>query len=107
GAYDFKALVDRQAQRVAKKRMDSIVHIETHPVDRLVHGYPVRGLRSVLTLDPQGFGSEGDLYLFGTILSQFFSLYASINSFHELVVKNARNQEEYTWERQIGTQPLI
>ncbi|ELB2132216.1 type VI secretion system baseplate subunit TssF [Vibrio parahaemolyticus] len=107
GAYDFKALVDRQAQRVAKKRMDSIVHIETHPVDRLVQGYPVRGLRSVLTLDPQGFGSEGDLYLFGTILSQFFSLYASINSFHELVVKNARNQEEYTWERQIGTQPLI
>lgn len=107
GAYDFRALVDRQAERIAKKRMDSIVSIETSPVDKLVHGYPVRGLRSVLVLDQMGFGSEGDLYLFGTILSHFFSLYASINSFHELIVKNERNQEEYSWEMQIGTQPLI
>ncbi|MDF5022335.1 type VI secretion system baseplate subunit TssF [Vibrio parahaemolyticus] len=106
-AYDFKALVDRQAERVAKKRMSGIVGIDTQPVDRLVHGYPVRGLQSVLTLDPQGFASEGDLYLFGTILSHFFSLYASINSFHELTVINEQNQEEYSWDMLIGTQPLI
>ncbi|XEV12130.1 type VI secretion system baseplate subunit TssF (plasmid) [Vibrio alginolyticus] len=107
GAYDFKALVDRQAERVAKMRMDSILSIETQPVDRLVRGFPVRGLRSALTLDPQGFGSEGDMYLFGTVLSHFFSLYASINSFHQLVVKNALNHEEYQWDMQVGTQPLI
>ncbi|WP_157466004.1 type VI secretion system baseplate subunit TssF, partial [Colwellia sp. TT2012] len=53
------------------------------------------------------FGSEGDLYLFGTVLSRFFTLYASINSFHELVVINSSNNERYTWGAKIGVQPLI
>jgi type VI secretion system protein ImpG len=68
---------------------------------------PVRGLRSELHVDQSCFGSEGDLYLFGTVLSHFFALYASINSFHELVVVNVSNQEKYTWGTQTGMQPLI
>lgn len=106
-AYDFLALVDRQAERVAKRRMDCILKIESKPIDKLLRGLPVRGLQSRLYIDQHGFGSEGDLYLFGTVLSHFFTLYASINSFHELVVVNNSNQEEYVWGTQTGMQPLI
>ncbi|MGD8172760.1 type VI secretion system baseplate subunit TssF [Vibrio sp. TRT 21S02] len=106
-AYDFRALVDRQAERVARKRLDSIVKIESQPIDKILRGLPVRGLQSTLYIDQAGFGSEGDLYLFGTVLSHFFTLYASINSFHELVVINTSNQEKYTWGTQTGMQPLI
>ncbi|MDC0662898.1 type VI secretion system baseplate subunit TssF [Marinobacter sp. SS21] len=104
--YDFRALVDRQAERVSQKRLAGIEGIETEPVDRMVRGLPVRGIRSVLRLDRQAFASEGDLYLFGTVLSQFFSLYASINAFHLLEVVNTDNQERYTWTLQQGQQPL-
>ncbi|MEP4392996.1 type VI secretion system baseplate subunit TssF, partial [Marinobacter sp.] len=105
--YDFRALVDRQAERVSQKRLAGILDIETTPVDRMVRGLPVRGIRSVMRLDQQSFASEGDLYLFGTVLSQFFALYASINAFHQLEVVNADNQERYTWTLQQGQQPLM
>ncbi|HTN34883.1 MAG TPA: type VI secretion system baseplate subunit TssF [Marinobacter sp.] len=105
--YDFRALADRQAERVSKKRLAGISSIETNPVDRMIRGLPVRGIRSVLKLDESGFASEGDLYLFGTVLSQFFALYASINAFHQLEVVNTENQERYTWTLQQGQQPLM
>jgi len=106
-AYDFKALVDRQAEKVSKRRLDAIQKIESKPIDKIMRGLPIRGLQSTLYIDQAGFGSEGDLYLFGTVLSHFFALYASINSFHELHVVNVTNQERYTWGSQTGMQPLI
>ncbi|MGF1873277.1 type VI secretion system baseplate subunit TssF [Photobacterium indicum] len=106
-AYDFRALVDRQAELIAKQRLDGIVTITTQPIEKFLRGLPVRGLRSEITLVQDAFGSEGDLYLFGTVLSRFFALYASINSFHELVVINSENRERYTWGTQMGLQPLI
>jgi type VI secretion system protein ImpG len=105
--YDFRALVDRQAERVSQKRLAGITGITTKPVDRMIRGLPVRGIRSELQLDQHGFASEGDLYLFGTVLSQFFALYASINAFHQLEVVNTDNQERYTWTLQQGQQPLM
>ncbi|SDM89351.1 type VI secretion system protein ImpG [Franzmannia pantelleriensis] len=106
-AYDFRALVDRQAERIAQQRLAGIVAIETTSIDRLARGLPVRGLRSVMTLDQEAFGDEGSLYLFGSVLARFFSLYASINSFHELHVINRHNRERYTWTLQSGQQPLM
>ncbi len=106
-AYDFRALVDRQAERISRHRLDGITDIKSAPVERLVLGLPVRGLSSEITIAQTSFGSEGELYLFGTVLSRFFSLYASINSFHELVVVNSGNKERYTWGIQTGQQPLI
>jgi type VI secretion protein, VC_A0110 family len=106
-AYDFRALVDRQAERIGKKRLNAIEDIQSKPMDKLLRGMPVRGLQSTIYLNQDGFGSEGDLYLFGTVLSHFFSLYASINSFHELTVINTTNNEIYTWQTRVGKQPLI
>lgn len=106
-AYDFRALVDRQAEQVSRHRLEGITRIESAPVERLLKGLPVRGLRSEITLNPKAFSSEGELFLFATVLSRFFALYASINSFHELVVINADNADRYTWNIQTGQQPLI
>jgi type VI secretion system protein ImpG len=106
-AYDFKALVDRQAENISRMRLKGIVSIESSPTDRLVYGMPIRGLKSTIILDQEAFGSEGSLFLFGTVLSKFFALYASINSFHELIVINSSNNEVYAWEIQEGMQPLI
>lgn len=106
-AYDFKALVDRQAEKISQRRLDGIEKIESNPIDKIIRGRSVRGLESVLYLNQNAFSSEGELYLFGTVLSRFFALYASINSFHQLTVINTNNNEKYTWNLQIGMQPLI
>lgn len=105
--YDFKSLIDKQAERVAQKRLSGIVSIETKAADRLYKGLPVRGLRSIVTLDQEAFGDEGALYIFGSVLARFLSLYANINSFHELQVINVNNNEHYLWAPQAGQQSLM
>lgn len=106
-AYDFAALHDIQQARATRKRLNGITEASTAPLDWMVEGLPVRGLHTRLQLDQGAFLCEGDLYLFGTVLSQFFALYASINSFHQLEVINTTNNEHYTWPLLTGRQPLI
>lgn len=105
--YDFPALHDKQAEQASRKRLAGIEQIETSPVDRLVRGMPVRGLKSVLSIRQSAFGSEGELYLFSTVLAHFFSLYASVNAFHLLEVVNLDNKERYLWPVQIGQHSLM
>ncbi|MGU5737731.1 type VI secretion system baseplate subunit TssF [Aeromonas caviae] len=105
--YDFPALHDKQAEQASRKRLAGIEEIETKPVDRLVRGMPVRGLKSVLSIRQSAFGSEGELYLFSTVLAHFFSLYASVNAFHLLEVVNLDNKERYQWPAQIGQHSLM
>ncbi|EFN5149532.1 hypothetical protein FQH26_19645, partial [Escherichia coli] len=50
---------------------------------------------------------EGEMYLLGTVLSHFLSLYASVNSFHMLTVVNTESQETWKWTERIGQHPLI
>ncbi|MEG0636401.1 MAG: type VI secretion system baseplate subunit TssF [Pseudomonas sp.] len=106
-AYDFTALHDIQQARTTRKRLDGIREIHTEPMDWLIKGQPIRGLRTRLKLDQAAFLCEGDLYLFSCVLAHFFALYASINSFHQLEVINTTNNEHYTWPIQTGKQPLI
>ncbi|NDJ57418.1 type VI secretion system baseplate subunit TssF [Enterobacteriaceae bacterium 4M9] len=105
--YDLPGMHDRQAARASQKRLEGINRIETQPTDRLFQGVPVRGLESTLWLEQGAYSCEGELYLFGTVLARFFSLYASVNAFHVLKVVNMDNKECYEWPVQVGQHALI
>lgn len=105
--YDLPAWHSRRSARISQKKLDSIVSIETVPIDRLFKGISIRGLESTLRIKQSGFTSEGDMFLFGSVLSQFFTLYASVNSFHKLKIINVDNQEVYEWPIQIGQHALM
>lgn len=105
--YDFPSMHNRQSARASQKRLDAIQRIETQPIDRLFRGLPVRGLQTTLWLEQTAFSSEGDLYLFGTVLARFFSLYANVNAFHLLKIINLDNQECYEWPVQMGQHALM
>lgn len=106
-AYDFRALKDRQAERAAQQRLEAIQSVKAVPLDLLHAGLPVRGLRTSMTLAESRFAGEGDLFLFATVLAEFLALYASINSFHELVVTGAETGETYRWPAKVGQQPVL
>jgi len=106
-AFDFAARVDRQNERSALRRLEGIESIASETSDRLFKGRPVRGTRSVLQVRESKFASEGEMFLFSTVLAEFFALFATINSFHELVVNGLDAGEEYRWTARIGNQPLI
>lgn len=104
--YDLPRYHDRQALKVSQKRLSALRSIRHEAVDRLHRGLPVRGLQVELTVDSQGFVGQGDLFVFASVLNQFFALYASLNSYHELRVISTQG-DVYLWPSRMGQQPLF
>lgn len=105
--YDLPGIHNPQTAHLSRQKLDAIERIDTRPVDYLFKGVPVRGLTSTLYIRAEPFACEGEIYLLGTVLSHFFSLYASVNSFHELKIMNMDNQECYEWPERTGQHTLI
>ncbi|EOL9140057.1 type VI secretion system baseplate subunit TssF [Enterobacter hormaechei] len=105
--FDLPGIHHPQSARLSQQKLDAIEDIETRPVDHLFEGVPVRGLATTLYINPAPFVCEGEIFLLGTMLSFFFSLYASVNSFHELSIVNTRTQESYTWTDRTGQHALM
>ncbi|WP_095093020.1 type VI secretion system baseplate subunit TssF [Pseudomonas sp. Irchel 3A5] len=104
--YDFAQYYDRNAANVTQKMLAGLKSIRHEPVDRLFKGLPLRGLRTELTVDVEQFVCEGEVFLFASVLNEFFALYASLNSFHELRIKTLTG-EVYAWQPRMGLQPLL
>ena len=100
--YDFRALRDRHRGRVLDKMLGGMTRIVSEETDRIYRGLPVRGAVTRLTLDRGGFSCEGEMYLFASVINEFLALYATVNSFHQLVVIEARRGEEYQWPARLG-----
>ncbi|MCJ0975664.1 type VI secretion system baseplate subunit TssF [Pseudomonas sp. PS1] len=104
--YDLPRYYDQHAEKVSKRLLGGLKQIGHQHVDRLHRGLPVRGVRTELVMDPEGYLGEGDLFLFASILNEFFALYASLNSYHELRVRSTQG-EVYQWTPRMGQQPLL
>ncbi len=102
GLYNFRSMVDRQADQANRLLLDAIKKVEARPALHLFRGEPVRGVAVTVEVNEDGFGGEGDVYLFGTLLHEFFSLYASLNSFSQLTVKGIKFGEVYSWPPKAG-----
>lgn len=104
--YDLPRHYDKHAAKVSQRLLGGLKGISHKHVDRLHRGLPVRGVRTELVMDAEGYLGEGDLFLFASVLNEFFALYASLNSYHELVVKSLQG-EVYQWTPRMGQQPLL
>lgn len=104
--YDLPRYYDQHAEKVSKRLLGGLISISHRNVDRLHRGLPVRGLLTELTIDPKGYIGEGDMFVFASVLNEFFALYASLNSYHELHVKSTQG-EVYQWTPRMGLQPLL
>ena len=104
--YDLPGFHDRQAQKVGQRRLDALLSISHVGVDRLYRGLPFRGVRVDLTVDSQGFLGQGEVFVFASVLNEFFALYASLNAYHELRVISTQG-DVYLWPPRMGQQPLL
>ncbi|MHC5080172.1 MAG: type VI secretion system baseplate subunit TssF [Planctomycetota bacterium] len=105
--YNFRARVDRQAERAFRLMTEGIKSIDGKPVTRLFQGTPVRGLEVSLELDEDGFSGEGEMALFGTVFDEFLSQYVSLNSFSRLVIRGAKYGGVYEWPPRVGKRIVI
>ena len=54
-----------------------------------------------------GFADIADLYLFGTVLNEFLSVYATVNTYTRLEIEDILTGERLSWPERLGTQTLI
>ncbi|MDR6577328.1 type VI secretion system baseplate subunit TssF [Pseudomonas extremaustralis] len=104
--YDLPRYHSRQAQKISAKRLGALRGIRHEAVDRLLNGLPIRGVRVDLSIDTQGFLGQGETFVFASVLNEFFALYASLNSYHELRVISTQG-DVYLWPLRMGEQPLL
>ncbi len=100
--YDVLPMAEQRAGQAARKRVEGMVSFSTAPQDRVLHGLPISGLKSVMTLREDCFQTEGDMYLFASIVAEFYRLYTTTNAFHELEVRGVMHGEVYRWPAIIG-----
>ncbi|MFK0310271.1 type VI secretion system baseplate subunit TssF [Pseudomonas sp. NPDC090233] len=105
--YDFVGVHDLQQARKTTQRLNAIKQVSSEPCDWLIKGVPVRGVCTTLHLDPAGFECEGEIQLFGNVLSHFMAGYASSHSFHQLQIINTANANCQLWPARTGRQPVM
>jgi type VI secretion system protein ImpG len=105
--YIFPESRDKTAALANRKRISGIEKVEAKPSDRLVSGVLMRGQEISLHLRQDQFASQGDMFLFGSVLDQFLGGYASINTFTQLTVKEVLKGDLYQWPAKLGNHPLI
>jgi type VI secretion system protein ImpG len=66
-----------------------------------------RGIRVEMEFDEENFVGSG-VYLFASILEQFLGLYASLNSFSQLVIRTKQRKEVIReWRPRAGQKILL
>jgi len=101
--YAFRAGSNRARSRELDRLLQGIRAIASPTTDRIFDGSPRRGARTTITIDQSFFICEGAMVLFGAVLNEFLSMYATVNSFHQLIVKEASRGEEYHWPARLGS----
>jgi len=105
--YNYQALYDRQAARENIQRLEGLEGVDAKPVERLLRGAPARGTAIELRMKEDNFASEGEMYLFASLLNEFFALYSSVNALTELKVRGTKYGEIYEWPARLGQQVVL
>ena len=81
---------------VTRKQILGITGISSRKVIRKIGGRVgagfVRGIETTVTFDEEQFVGSG-MYLFASVLERFLGLYASVNSFNQMVLRTEQREE--------------
>ncbi len=80
------SLYNWREDELNNRRLDAILAVSHHRIQRFEQGFLLRGLDIEVTLDGSGFTGAGDVHLFGDMLNRFFALYADMNQFNQLTL---------------------
>lgn len=81
---------------VSRKQILGITEISARKVVRRIGGRVgagfVRGIETTITMDEEQFVGSG-MFLFASVLERFLGLYASLNSFNQMVLKTEQRED--------------
>ena len=107
GVYLFAGSGEHKQESANRRRIDAISSIEVKPSNRLLKGSVLRGQEIILSMNRDHFASEGDMYLFATVLERLFTSMSALNAFTRVILRESNTGEEYEWPPKLGTRPLV
>jgi type VI secretion system protein ImpG len=99
--YDW---ADTEANRRRRKGIRSVTW---RGKEQLIQGAVRRGAEVSIEVEDGSFAGEGDLCLFGLVMSHFLSQYATINAFVHLVIVTVPTGSRYEWTPDRGLRPPV
>ncbi|MDO5483977.1 MAG: type VI secretion system baseplate subunit TssF, partial [Desulfovibrionaceae bacterium] len=90
-----------------RRRCHAIRAFTSRQEERLFGGRLLRGWGLDLELEPSGFVSEGDMYLFADALDRFLAEFAGINTYSRLTLHVAGAGAGSQWPPRLGEKRLI
>lgn len=105
--YSFPHGRDRSRIAANRKRVEGISDVQIHLTDRLVNWHLMRGQEIDIAIRQDHFAGPGDLFLFGSILDYFLGVYASLNCFTRLSIRDTITGETHRWQPRLGRRPLL
>ncbi len=107
GIAELLSLHDWTGEAPNRQRAAAVRAVAWRPREVVRRRACVRGAEVALEVADGGFADEGDLCLFGEVLSRVLSAYATINSFVHLAIVAVPSGERYAWRPDGGTSPLL
>jgi len=90
-----------------RRRIAGIQSVSWEPKEILYRGSILRGAEVTIQVQEDHFADEGDAVLFGLIMSRFYSMYATLNSFVHLTLELLLSGKTYQWQPKRGTRPTL
>lgn len=89
------------------RQIESIQNVEVTPQRRMVRGMPVEGSAVRIECAGDHFAGPGSLYLFGSVLNEYLSGCATINTFIVLTLFDTISGDTLEWPARIGQHRLL
>ena len=89
------------------KRIEGITALSVSPMNSLFRGAMLLGQKIIMEVDLNYFVSLGDVYLFGSIMNEFLSAYATMNLFTQFNLKEINTGVSFKWKPKLGNRNLI
>nr|WP_255324697.1 type VI secretion system baseplate subunit TssF [Budvicia aquatica] len=105
--FDIHGTSNLPAYEKHKRYFAGIAKVSSIPVDRLIRGLPVRGLRMDVYLDPNAYPDVGEMYRFGSLLSQVFVFCITDSSYLLTRIFNTQTDECWTLPQIKGSREQI
>lgn len=100
-------LYDWRDDKPNQRRLNGLRDVEWTPKDKVEDGAVIRGGEVTIEVEEGHFADEGDLCLFGLIMSRFLSSYATLNSFVHLQIITNPSEQQYEWTPSRGSRPTL
>lgn len=102
GIYLPQQAADKNQLATNQRRVQGIVSLKRQAQDKLFNFKILHGVLVELTVQPENYLCDGDMFLFGSIIAQLLEDQTSLNTYSQLVMTDHNQSKTIQWQPKLG-----